>query len=80
MVRLLVASDIHGSIEAVKSLIRDIKERELEIDIIILAGDLGSPQDEERLRSVLEELSSLEVKTLYIKGNWDIGSKEYSSK
>jgi len=80
VVRLLVASDIHGSIEAVKSLIRDIKERELEIDIIILAGDLGSPQDEERLRSVLEELSSLEVKTLYIKGNWDIGSKEYSSK
>ena len=80
MVRLLVVSDIHGSMEAVKSLIEDVEKRKLKVDLIVLAGDIGSPQNEERLRIILEELSTLGVKGLYIRGNWDIGSKEYDSR
>ncbi len=62
--RLLVFSDIHNNMNAVRAL----REQEAnEYDVIIVAGDIGS----ETAHEFFEVLDTFECPVFYVYGNWD---------
>jgi len=71
---LLAFSDVHGSLEPLKTLVRDVEIKKLNFDAVVIAGDLGNPAEPENLQNILNELESLGKKVYIVRGNWDIGS------
>ena len=80
MLRLLAISDIHGKIEAIKAFFSAIQKGNILFDAIIIAGDIGSPDDEYRLAKILKMFEDKNTKVFYIRGNWDVGNRDYISK
>jgi len=67
--KLLVAADFHGSIEASRKVSE--KSKRLEVDAIIVCGDVthfGSLKDAE---TILAPLTALDLPVLYVPGNCD---------
>ena len=67
--KLLVTADFHGSIKASHRV--SAKAKHLEVDAIIVCGDItqfGSPEDAE---TILAPLTTLELPVLYVPGNCD---------
>ena len=74
MLRAIALSDLHGNKEAVKAFLKDVKNRKLNVEHLIIAGDIGTPEDPNRLRDILEILRREGFKIYYVTGNWDISS------
>ncbi|RLE80558.1 MAG: hypothetical protein DRJ51_05600 [Thermoprotei archaeon] len=75
MLRAIALSDIHGRREAVRALLRDVRQKKIEVDYIFVAGDIGCPEDPNRLLEILRMLRRAGLEVFYIVGNWDIGSR-----
>ncbi|MGK0208760.1 MAG: Icc-related predicted phosphoesterase [Patescibacteria group bacterium] len=67
MVKILAASDLHGSLTAAIRLSK--KALENNVDVIILAGDLNGNQEGDL--GILEPFNRENQKVLFIPGNWD---------
>lgn len=70
---LLCISDVHGRPEAARALTASVEPNLLkEVDAIVVAGDIGSPQREDAFYLVVRELEKLGKPILYVRGNWDV--------
>jgi Icc-related predicted phosphoesterase len=70
---LLCVSDIHGRPEAARALTSSVESGLLkEVDAVVVAGDVGSPQREDAFYLVVRELEKLGKPVLYVRGNWDV--------
>ena len=65
--RLLIISDIHGSIEKLK----ELSVKETEIDVLLLAGDLTHFGGRQQALPLVEILRSFKVPVLAVHGNCD---------
>lgn len=73
--QLLCLSDLHGKLSAVREFIASIDSLELQaVDALILAGDVGDPQDAKTFYHIIEEISKLGKPVFYVKGNWDVNA------
>ena len=63
--RLLTLADIHGNIKAVKRLVRKVKSSEIQVDMIVIAGDIS-------------QTVPLYLMLLYILGNQSLSRRGYS--
>jgi len=65
--KILAASDLHGSIDIAKKL--SAKAKKNKVDLVILAGDInGSSEGDGR---VLEPFEKAKQKVIFVPGNWD---------
>lgn len=67
MVKILAASDLHGSYDIAKRLARKAKKNK--VDLVLLAGDIYGR--EEGKGNILESFLSENQKVLFVPGNWD---------
>jgi len=65
--RILAASDLHGSLDLAKRLSRRALEEK--VDLIVLAGDINGPNEGDG--SILGPFSKAKQKIVFIPGNWD---------
>jgi len=74
-VSLLCASDIHGRPEAARALVSSVDQGIAKsVDAVVVAGDIGSPQNEDAFYLVIRELEKLGKPVLYVRGNWDVNA------
>ncbi|MCD6458274.1 MAG: metallophosphoesterase family protein [Thermoproteales archaeon] len=71
-IRILAFSDVHGRIDAVERLVKDVKQRKIHFDVIIVAGDIGNPQRSKAFMNILKKIAEFQKLVLYVKGNWDV--------
>lgn len=72
---MLCTSDVHGRLEAVKAFVSAVDPLLLrEADVVIVAGDVGNPQDPSSFAEVIDALSKLGKPILYVRGNWDVNA------
>ena len=55
-IRILAFSDVHGRIDAVERLVKDVKQRKIHFDVIIVAGDIGNPQRSKAFMNILKKI------------------------
>ncbi|MEM4501639.1 MAG: metallophosphoesterase family protein [Thermofilaceae archaeon] len=73
--QLLCLSDLHGKLNAVREFIASIDTVELQaVDAVVIAGDIGDPQDAKTFHHVMAEISKLGKPVFYVKGNWDVNA------
>ncbi|MCD6369452.1 MAG: metallophosphoesterase family protein [Thermoproteales archaeon] len=75
LLRAVAISDIHGRRDAVKAFLKDLKDRKIEVDYALVAGDIGCPEDPYRLMNILKMIRNFGLEVYYVIGNWDIDSR-----
>lgn len=77
-VKLLCFSDSHGCVEAVKAMVKDVKERAVSYDAVIVAGDITNLvftknifDAQQRFEDILTMLSDEIGPVYYVAGNRD---------
>ena len=70
--KILAFSDVHGRMDAIEKLVKDVKRRKLKFNIIVIAGDIGNPQKPKVFMEILKMISTLEKPIYFVKGNWDV--------
>lgn len=72
-VQIICLSDIHGKLNAVRDFVNGIDSLELrETDAIVIAGDIGDPQNTDSFYEIISEVGKLGKPVYYVRGNWDI--------
>lgn len=72
IVMIGMVSDIHNS----KKLIKKIENRNVDIDVLFVAGDLTQTGSEEEIKKILKRINDLEIETILIMGNHDLESED----
>lgn len=66
-----MVSDLHNNTE----LIEEIRNRNTEIDILLVAGDLTQTGSEYEIKSMLNKLNGLGVEVILVMGNHDVAAQ-----
>ena len=73
--RILAASDIHGSLDLARRLSEKAKKNK--VDLVLLAGDIAGFEFDKR---IIDTFKTAKQKVVFVPGNWDLTEDIYAMK